>query len=53
MMISRRRAWALAIVAAILYTAAQTIQIALHIKDVPVPELYLFELPNITVSKKG
>lgn len=45
MMISRRRAWALAIVAAILYTAAQTIQLALHIKDVPVAELYLFELP--------
>jgi len=45
MMISRRRAWALAIVAAILYTAAQTIQLALHIKDIPVAELYLFELP--------
>ncbi len=45
MMISRTRAWALAIVAAVLYTGAQTIQLALHIKGVPVLELYLFELP--------
>ena len=45
MMISRTRAWALAIVAAVLYTGAQTINLALHIKGVPVLELYLFELP--------
>ena len=45
MMISRTRAWVLAIVAAVLYTGAQTIQLALHIKGVPVLELYLFELP--------
>ena len=45
MMISRTRAWALAICAAVLYTAAQTIQLFLHIKGVPVLELYLFELP--------
>ncbi|HET9636149.1 MAG TPA: hypothetical protein VFP26_09500, partial [Gemmatimonadaceae bacterium] len=44
-MISRTRAWALAIVAAVLYTGAQTINLALHIKGVPVLELYLFELP--------
>jgi two-component system LytT family sensor kinase len=45
MMISRTRGWALALCAAVLYTAAQTIQLFLHIKDVPVLELYLFELP--------
>jgi hypothetical protein len=45
MMISRTRAWALAIVAAVLYTGAQTINLALHVKGVPVLELYLFELP--------
>jgi len=45
MMISRTRLWALAIGAAFLYAAAQTVQIALHIKDVPVLELYLYELP--------
>ena len=45
MMISRSRAWALAIGAAFLYAAAQTVQLALHIKDVPVLELYLYELP--------
>src|SRR5437868_6679392 len=45
MMISRTRAWALAICAAVLYTAAQTIQLFLHVKGVPVLELYLFELP--------
>ncbi|HET9636598.1 MAG TPA: histidine kinase, partial [Gemmatimonadaceae bacterium] len=30
---------------AVLYTGAQTINLALHIKGVPVLELYLFELP--------
>jgi signal transduction histidine kinase len=45
MMISRTRAWTLAIGAAFLYAAAQTVQIALHLKDVPVLELYLYELP--------
>jgi two-component sensor histidine kinase len=45
MMISRTRAWALAICAAVLYTGAQTIQLYLHVKGVPVLELYLFELP--------
>src|SRR2546423_11912736 len=45
MMISRTRLWALAIGAAFLYAAAQTVQLVLHIKDVPVLELYLYELP--------
>ncbi|HJP59132.1 MAG TPA: histidine kinase [Gemmatimonadaceae bacterium] len=44
-MISRTRAWTLAIGAALLYAAAQTVQIALHVKNVPVLELYLYELP--------
>ena len=45
MMISRTRACALALGAAILYTAAQTMELTRAVKDVPWLELYLFELP--------
>jgi two-component system, LytTR family, sensor kinase len=44
-MISRRRGWLLAIVAAILYTAMQTVRLTQVIPKVPWAELYLFELP--------
>jgi len=45
MMISRKRAWAFGVGAAFIYAAAQTFQIAAIFKDVPVAELYLYELP--------
>jgi len=45
MMISRSRAWALAICAVLVYTGAQTIMIAQRIENIPALELYLFELP--------
>ncbi|HJP87348.1 MAG TPA: histidine kinase [Gemmatimonadaceae bacterium] len=45
MNMTRTRGWLLAIGAAFLYTAAQTFELARAIKDVPVLELYLFELP--------
>ncbi|HEX6628357.1 MAG TPA: histidine kinase [Gemmatimonadaceae bacterium] len=45
MMISRKRAWALAFCASLVYAGAQTALLALHIKGVPVLELYLYELP--------
>ena len=45
MMISRKRAWAIAIAGAMIYTAAQTMQLMRVVKNVPWLELYLFELP--------
>jgi two-component system LytT family sensor kinase len=45
MMISRKRAWAFGVGAAFVYAAAQTIQIAAVYKELPVAELYLYELP--------
>src|SRR4051812_10814856 len=45
MMISRKRAWAFGIGAAFVYAAAQTFQIAAVYKEIPVAELYLYELP--------
>jgi two-component system, LytTR family, sensor kinase len=44
-MTSPARGWLLALVAAMLYTAAQTVRLAHVMPNVPWPELYLFELP--------
>jgi two-component system, LytTR family, sensor kinase len=41
----RGRGWLLAIAGATLYTAAQTVRLAQVLPKIPVPELYLFELP--------
>ena len=45
MMISRTRVWAFAVGGAMIYTAAQTMQLTRVVKNVPWLELYLIELP--------
>ena len=45
MMISRARVWAFAVLGAMIYTAAQTMELTRAVKNVPWLELYLIELP--------
>jgi two-component system LytT family sensor kinase len=44
-LMSRTRAWSIALLAAMIYAAAQTGAISLAVKNVPLLEVYLFELP--------